>query len=85
MLKPPINPVVNTDYDRTASPFYSVDCGVPDDIPNASKILSGNVEGKIVTYQCLEKFGFDDGSSEVNVTCLSTGKWEEVDQQCLRE
>ena len=65
--------------------FASGDCGVPDEIPNASKILSGTVEGKASTYQCHEKFGFDDGSTEVTVTCLATGEWSGDVPQCLSQ
>ena len=30
-------------------------------------------------------YGFDDGSVEVSVKCLSNEEWEEVAPQCLRE
>ena len=62
-----------------------IDCGPPPDAVNGIRIYELTFLEETASYQCEENYGFEDGSTEITITCLATGEWSEDVPQCLSE
>ena len=74
---------VNNNNLRTLVSIVLVDCGVPFNASHALITYNQTVEGEEAIYECEHTYGFDDGSTNVTVTCLANGTWAQLWPSCL--
>ncbi|XP_041355440.1 sushi, von Willebrand factor type A, EGF and pentraxin domain-containing protein 1-like [Gigantopelta aegis] len=68
-------------WSETNLSCIEIDCGVPPDVPNASKAVTGTTVNSVSDYSCNDGYAVYNGTT--TSTCELSGSWSETNLSCV--